>query len=270
MKTATVLIDSIKLDPKTNFAINDFFSLEEKNGKVFLKAIIEDNPTIESGPTLIRSALYLNFPQTLISTFCKRTDEDYYKSFWKPVILFSYYGKTEYKISNKYQVNYDDLNRLKEWCKIIIEHNKSCSKNNDLRCTSWNIAYNEYLDAISCGIAEKAFAHLITALEALLIEGNSELNHRVSLSTALLFKDVADERKEVYELVKKAYLIRSITVHGDAKALKKKLKAKEIYEILFDLKSIVSNLLFRLYGKEKSEIISAIETAQYSSPSVMI
>lgn len=269
--TALIEVKNIKLcDGCEPFIINNFFTIKTINNKTMLEVKIEEPITTEQAPTILLQAFHLAFPDALISTYCKKTTTDYYKTFWKPTILFSYYGDTEYTCTKKIELQTEDLEHLKTWHELLISHHKDCKTNSDLHCSTWNYAFNEYLDAIYCGIAEKEFAHLITALEALVVDSTTELNFRTALYTATLYSDNAETRESTYNLIKDCYNLRSKSVHGDVKDLRKKFKKKEIYDSLFALKRVVAELLFRYYGKEKKDIVASILKSLFNAPKATI
>ncbi|MGN0783860.1 MAG: hypothetical protein ACI4M0_05925 [Christensenellales bacterium] len=269
--TALIEVKNIKLyDGCEPFIINDFFTIKTMNNKTMLEAKIEETITTEQTPSILLQAFYLAFPDAIISTYCKNTTAEYYKSLWKTIILFSYYGDTEYSSSKKKELQAEDLEYLKKWHELLVSHHKNCSTNADLHCSTWNYAFNEYLDAVYCGIAEKEFAHLITALEALVVDSTTELNFRTALYTATFYSENAETRESTYNLIKECYNLRSKSVHGDVKDLRKKFKKKEIYDSLFALKRIVADLLFRFYGKEKNNIVSAILASLFNAPKTTI
>ena len=67
---------------------------------------------------------------------------------------------------------------------------------------------------------EKSLIHdkiidLIIALEALFQDGNQEITFKLSIKTALFIEVYTIERNEVYNVIKKAYDLRSRVAHGD-------------------------------------------------------
>lgn len=270
---AIIELKNIYLPDDCNpFHVNQFFYLQTAKTKTkdtTIVALIEDKPTYDSAPTIFRNALYAAFPDILIQTKCLTTSTEAYRIYWKQNSLMSYYGYSNYH-SPKCNIVASDLRRLELWHQILIEQNKEIAENQDLRCTPWNYAWNEYLSASTCGFVEQAITHLITALEALLINSTSELSYRVALYTSVCYANTSEDRASTFALIKDCYHIRSQTVHGDIVALKKKLKKSEIYEPLFRLKAVVSHLLFTTYGKDKTAVVNAIEEALFNCSCVTL
>lgn len=263
---AEIYLNGVEIEEEKSYPLNEYFTLSYKGEKTVISAKILETPPFEACPSMLIEALNATFPKSLISTFCFKSTADYYKKLWKSNVLFSYYGNSNYDNTTNSSLNDETIEYLKEWCSIIISNNSSTTEEN--RWNPWNVAWNEYLDACSCGIVEKAFAHLITSLEALIIKGNNELSYRVSLYASILLGDNNESRIEIFECVKKSYNYRSKSVHGDVKDLKKDFKKETIYEMFFQLKQIVSSILFKTFGKEKTDIINSIEESIYNCPIV--
>lgn len=247
-----VLLRCILLDNINEYEINKQAKLINDIQRNSIRLIIEPNNSYESNSPLLKNAIDLSIPKVMISANC---NDEVYSAFWKTRVFFSYYGDTELKYNSAVKIPKSNLDSINEWMKRFVE---TAEKNN--KFTSWNVAYNEYLDAMDCSILEKAYMHLITALEALTITGNVELNYRVSLNTAMLCGETIEERKTIFQIVKKAYSLRSATVHGDIDVMKKKFKDENLYDLMFDLREIVSKVLNITYAKEKDKVIEDIES----------
>ncbi|MBK9181757.1 MAG: hypothetical protein IPM83_01285 [Ignavibacteria bacterium] len=87
----------------------------------------------------------------------------------------------------------------------------------------------------------------VTALEALLpLDGKEEKVHQVSLLTTVLGEFAGYPRKETYELIKRAYSVRSEIVHG-SRMTTSKYEPDRIQRLL---DRIMDFLLFNEQGKE--------------------
>lgn len=242
--------------------INEHFYMKNnEKGYVVIYAIDTDIQNVESSHPLLLHAIDLALPQKIISPSCT---DNAYENIWESRVLFSYYGNTQYKDTAIYELTEESLNHLLQWHRIIIEYSKLTNHNKNELLTPWNVGYNEYLMTISCGNTEQSFVHLISALEALLVIGSAELSYRTSLNASILLRSKAEERKVVFDCVKKSYNIRSKVVHGDIGEIKKQFKKQEIYDTLFRLKTIVSDILFLTYGKDKNAVIELIDNSIFN------
>lgn len=87
----------------------------------------------------------------------------------------------------------------------------------------------------------------ITALESLLpLDGKDEKTHQVSLQTTVLGGMAGSSRRDTYELIKRAYGVRSAVVHG-SRMTTSKYEPDRIQRLL---DRIVDFLLFNEEGKE--------------------
>lgn len=268
-QVARVSVSGIMLPDDMEYKINEYFTLSKYKGNTVIFAKIVETPPVEATPSLLISVLNLAFPTTLISTHCSYSPEAFYKQLWQTNVLFSYYGESEYTNVPK-EICSDDIDRLTRWYTSILEHNNAIKEDSNVRCSPWNVAWNEYIDACSCGIVEKAFAHLITALEAIVVDSTTELNYRVSLHASVLAGSNEDERNKIFDYVKTSYDYRSKSVHGDGKNMKKKFKKEDVYTTFFELKWIVATIMEKTYKKDKAELVKAITKALHSCPEVKI
>ena len=108
---------------------------------------------------------------------------------------------------------------------------------------------------------EDRILYLSIALEALLLEAEAELSHRISLRTSFMITNVTDVRTRIYNLVSNCYKIRSEVAHGtfvgfDKKILAKfkKIKTEEIFdEFSWVVREVFVRRLFS--DKSKEEVI---------------
>jgi hypothetical protein len=254
-----IIIKGIVLKDVERDKINDYFTLvkSKKDDQLIIDYI--DDESDEAYHWYFRNALELALPGVVLKPIHVPEVHDVS---WKKRNYFSFYGKQEsYKADEIYNINKSDVEHIKHWHKMIIEFRKNYTDDYYL---NWNKAFNDYFSALDCSITEYTFFHLITALETLLLKDNNELTYRVSLNTAMLYSNNLEERKLVFEKVKKAYAFRSSVIHGDVKEIIKKSKDIELYKKMFDLREIVSRILYITYGKEKEQILSNIERMIFS------
>lgn len=98
----------------------------------------------------------------------------------------------------------------------------------------------------------------------MLVKGDGELSFRVALYTSFVVDTNIEKRKEVFNLVKYMYDIRSKSVHGEIVSKYKKLKNFD-YDKYYRFKEIVSEVLIKTYGKKEDEVFNALESMIYCS-----
>lgn len=253
-------INNLVLDRLDTININQCFEI--RNDMNQEKILIgynasSDNNFIESYQSYFRRAIELALPNILISPRCI-LDEGNNKFFWKSSVFVSYFGNSNYENKTVYRINTQDIINIKTWHNLLIKYHKNYSDNKGPVYFYWDIAYNEYLSGLYCSFLEEAIVHLITAIEALVITGDYKISYRTALYASLLNSNNAEEQGEIFNLIKELYNLRSKVVHGDDKALKNKFKDIELYDKMFRLRKIVSNLLYITYSKNKKDIIKDI------------
>jgi len=93
-----------------------------------------------------------------------------------------------------------------------------------------------------------------SSLETLFSTDNTEISHKIGERTAFFLSDEFN-KKEVYEIIKKAYAIRSKLVHGSHINNKTIKEAPEISEKLDDILRKIFNLIF--FDNEKLELFDS-------------
>ena len=101
--------------------------------------------------------------------------------------------------------------------KILWEQFKNLKKYSFLinAIRRFNFSYNKMF--------EDRIVDLIISLETLFQEGSGEITYKLSLRCAYFIGNDAEERKKIFENMKKAYKVRSKIVHGDNFSLEEKL-----------------------------------------------
>lgn len=132
------------------------------------------------------------------------------------------------------------------------------------------IAYNRYSDALlQDGILERRIANAIMGLEALFLKPGEtqELAYRLSTRVSKLLGLVAYDPHEIKEILRDAYRVRNLFVHGSQLTYKKKKKLESKYT---DVKNIllsvleylrVSIVLMLFSRKEKDEFIDLLDAS---------
>jgi hypothetical protein len=87
-----------------------------------------------------------------------------------------------------------------------------------------------------------------------LVNSTSEVSSKTSLYTALVHGNESKSRKEIYDFIREMYDIRSKVVHGDIESIKRKLKKGKLSSDYIRLKVIVSDILIKIFGKERKNI----------------
>lgn len=130
---------------------------------------------------------------------------------------------------HKYGLAEEDTEILKEFITIIedLVHSEIIDKSTD-EADYITIAYERFCDGLlKPVIPENRIASAIMALEALYLKEpeKSELTEKLSLRVAIALEPFGHKTLEVYNIVKRAYGIRSRFVHGS------KVEQKEIGEL---------------------------------------
>jgi hypothetical protein len=266
MNVVHVKLSNIKMSNIESYVFNEYFTFKNNphSDGIIIDCIVPDDINenyAKHHQSWLKYALDLALPNIVVSSYCTN---EVYKYDWKSDIFLCYYGKTQYENKSVHLINNDILDHIKKWHEIIINYFTYVLQYEKGEFTSWDVAFNEYLDAMSCTYLEQSFMHLITALEALLVTGNNELNYRVSLNTSMLCGSNFDERKKIFNLIKDSYILRSSVVHGDANAIKKRLSKKELYDTMFELRAIVSKSLLLTFNQNKEKTLETIEKAIFT------
>lgn len=244
-----VTIGKFALKDISEYKIDDDYRFYNKNEKLHISCTMNINKN--NHPSCLLHSIDLAFPQALVSPFCL---DEIYSINWDTRILTSYYTGTDYDQEEKIEIDQSGMKRIEDWYRKLL-------KNNSLpdRKSVWNFAYNNYLSSLCASSIEISYLHLTTVLEALLVGANNELVYRVSLNTAMLIGKDKSDRKRIFNIVKKAYNIRSKTTHGDVTSMIKELKKDDIFQNFFEFRSIVAEVLSETYGQDIPNVIRKIE-----------
>ncbi len=272
------IINNIGIDEE-EYRINDYFLLkqdiEDKN-KTWVYTEGDDSDHFYDNDILLFDSLLLSIPKVHISISSRKkepTERDFAYNLYKDRIdflnsnMFNFYfdinGDFDYSY---FTIGKHHINIIRHVLDIVIQHSKICKQerdNNTWIADRWFIAYNHFNSAYKSISVELSIQNMITALEALLVEGSGELNFRVALYSSLIVESDPEKRKEVSKLVKYMYDIRSKSVHGEIMSAHKKLKNFD-YTKYYRFKEITSEVLVKTFGKKEDEIFNALDNMIYS------
>lgn len=247
------------------YSFNNFFVFtnNQDGTGVTLECKEDENGTYESSQTILRHAFDLAFPEVILLAYCAEGFP-----IWVTRPPLSSAGCQIPGAKVFCEVKQDKMDYLNKWFYLLVEYTNSIKNNWGNLVSSWNVAYNEYNNAVTSVRVEKAYVNLIDALESILAKDNSEIRYKVSLYSALLYSDEKDERKRAFQLINKAYGIRS-NVFAGVRFSKEDEYIQILYKEFLELKEIVSNILMKTYGITKNEIISTIEDNVFSCNKVI-
>jgi len=171
----------------------------------------------------------------------------------------------------KSQITEEDMQRLKKfWQTMIKALPHSFYESGETRLDHITIAYKRYCDALlQNGVMERRIANSVMGLESLFLKGgeNQELKYRLSTSIAKIFSLLGYDSYKVKGIVKDAYNIRSLFVHGSQLSYKQKIKLNGKYG---DIRSFllllldylrISIIIMIFVKKEKEEFLDFIDDA---------
>lgn len=268
------IINNISLE-KESYEINKYIVLKKhESNKTCVYIDEESSNKWEANYRLFFDALLVAIPEihleiTYRSQLQSESDR-IYLLYRQEIIdlnspMFNYYypGNSEFNCS-KICIEEKDIEKIKVAFEIIIKCNKNIIEGKTDRLDRWFIAYNSYLNSYNSLSVELSVQNMITLLETLLVDGASELSFKVSLYTSLIEGKSIKERKDIFNLVKYMYDIRSKSVHGDIKSSKKKLINFD-YDRYYNFKRIVSNILLKTYSMDEKKIFEVLEEMLYTA-----
>lgn len=132
------------------------------------------------------------------------------------------------------------------------------------KCTELETIMETYNINLSISNMKIVFLNIVTCLEALLVNSNSELTYRISRSVSVLLSCNKEQGNELFRKMKELYSIRSTLVHEGVWNPEKYYK-KFDNEPFEDLKMIF-NAAFRKYielGLNKKELIDKLDESGY-------
>lgn len=152
---------------------------------------------------------------------------------------------------------------------IIIPFNISTSEaleENNLKSNRWYYAYQQYLGSCRSITVDESVLKIITGLEALLVKGDGLLKYKVSLYASLILEENSEDRRRIFKLIGKMYNLRSKIVHGEIESVNKMLKKPDVFENYFELKTIFSRLLVKLFLWEEESVFERLEEVIFKAP----
>ncbi|BCN30386.1 HEPN domain-containing protein [Anaeromicropila herbilytica] len=258
----SVSLKNMILKDNEEYCFNPYFCFRNNDTRdsLALECSEDDEESCESSQSIIRYALDLAFPELFLRTYCK---EGY--AIWISRPMLNSYANHSYSPSDIFQLDEDKMDDLRRWFDLLVEYSYSTKEHIDNLVSPWNKAFNEYRNAIDSTNVEKAYMHLVAALEALFRDSNSEVQFKVTLYTSLIYSEEKMDRKRVKSLLKKAYDIRGNLMLGEIRSMKELANKEALYHDYFELKKIVSSVLYKTYGLTKEEILDLVEDNVFES-----
>lgn len=270
-----IRLKNIEIDKRV-YLINKYISMNKDPEKSCLIVSVErETNCYESDGLLFYRALQLALPQANIIVGKTDIGDDVLGTIirdWNTYLINFYAAKGEKiePVKTRTILNIEDINRIKRSHDIVIEHNKKMGvqrKKEEWKATRWAYSYQQYLNACHSISLDNSILHLITGLESLLVKGGESLSYKTSVNAALISADDVKERKEVYDLIKKIYNLRSKVVHGEVKDVISIMSKPDIEGKYFRLKKVLSDILLRTYEMKEDEIFNKIEDMIFNAPS---
>jgi hypothetical protein len=125
------------------------------------------------------------------------------------------------------------------------------------------IAYMRYSDGLfQGGPPERAITSAMTSLEALFLEGESELTHRLAQRVSLFLRILGtqNDARDTYDKVKKGYKIRSTFIHGSSLKSKDRPDADVLAPILLEYARECALVFFQM-TTSKGELLRQLDRA---------
>jgi hypothetical protein len=168
-----------------------------------------------------------------------------------------------------YLITEEDVPRLREFWHALSNALPLSFFDSTIAETDYlTIAYNRYCDSLfQNGVLERRIANCVMGLEALFLKSSEvqELVYRLSFRMSKLFSLLGYDPYEVKKIVRDAYKVRNIFVHGEHLSYKEKRKIESKYK---DIKNFLQPLLeylrisiivIMLSRREKDELIDLID-----------
>jgi len=169
----------------------------------------------------------------------------------------------------KSQITEEDVQKLKKFWQVMIKALPlGFYELGEARLDHITIAYKRYCDALlQNGVLERRIANAVMGLESLFLKGGEtqELIYRLSIRIAKIFSLLGYNSYKVKEIIRDAYKVRSLFVHGGHLSYREKRKLNDKYS---DIRSFLLSLLDYLrisiiimifVKKEKEEFLDLID-----------
>lgn len=131
----------------------------------------------------------------------------------------------------------------------------------DKAATEKEIAFTRYRDALfQSGPSESAITSAMTSLEALFLEGDPELTHRLAqrVSVFLRVLGTQPDAQNIYDKVKKGYKIRSTFIHGSSS--KDRAGSDSLAPVLLEYARVCVLAFFQI-AIPKSDLLKQLDQA---------
>ncbi|KIL30504.1 HEPN domain-containing protein [Bacillus subtilis] len=268
-----VILDNIALDT-INYKINDHIQLfqTKKSNKTILLAY-KDYVGFENNIALFLRCLQIALPKISIrlGSEYKPPKESMYEILKNSTghVMNRYDSPSRDSVDYRsHTINKEDIDSIKRTFEIVVTHNKNMILNeeNEFKSNRWGYAYQQYLTACAANTIQDSVLHLITGLETLLVKGSGLLTYKVALNASLILEETEEKREKVFEVIKRMYNLRSKVVHGEVKEMSKQLAASSTYDNYYELKSILSRILVKIYNISEDQVFDRIKTIIFKSP----
>ena len=166
----------------------------------------------------------------------------------------------------KYSLGSDDENRLQVFIEKNEKHLKGLAQEVDTTDRgSLNVSLKRYRDALSdVGPLESRITSAITCLESLLLKAQErfELSHRLSQRVSFLMNHFNFTPIKTYDLIQRAYEVRSTYIHGSELEQEKKKDLNEMAKSIMEYARISLCALLQVSENyTKDSIIKKIDNA---------
>lgn len=148
------------------------------------------------------------------------------------------------RVLEKSQITEEDTQRLKNFWQAMIEAlPPSFYELRETILDHITLAYQRYCDALlQNGVLERRIANAVMGLESLFLKGGEtqELIYRLSIRIAKIFSLLGYDSYKVKEILRDAYKVRSLFVHGGHLSYREKRKLNDKYG---DIRGFLLSLL---------------------------
>nr|WP_145401427.1 HEPN domain-containing protein [Paenibacillus xylanexedens] len=276
------VITNVNLD-QPSYTINEYIQLErtsrgetivitQKAGEIYSEEAYQSNGE------LFYQAIRLALPKINIRIAAPPTN--YTQTLYEAIkgrntFLFKFSsskGDEIESVEEKSIITRSDITNISKFHNLYIEYSKgqnSKRQNSNWSETRWNYAINQYFAACSSITVDQSIQSLVTGLESLLVKGDGNITFKVSLNAALVLGTTFEERNEVIKKIKKMYNIRSKATHGEITELVRLLKKPDLYSDYFELKSILSQLLYITANMPETEFFDRLDRVLLGGPSFL-
>ena len=247
MRKYVVKIFEMALADRDEYVISTDYRFYNEMGHLNIECEEDACKNITTHPSLLRNAIFLAFPEQVISPYCA---DEIYKTTWQSVILWSFYTNAQYPGNVKVVLDDTALKKIKKWYSLLAAN---ASNTNRLK-TFWNFSLEECLSTYGINSIEQNYLALSIALEGLFVNSNYKVEAQLENNIPeFLCQSIADKER-MKDFLHQMHRIRCNVAHGNLKALIKKLKNEKVFEDFLTYRKIVVEALLKSYGMDKQTI----------------